>query len=34
MEVSKEKHAVGQLIGAPPGYIGFEDGGLLVDPVC
>jgi len=28
-----EKHAVSRLIGAPPGYIGFEDGGLLVDAI-
>ena len=28
-----EKHAVSRLIGAPPGYIGFEQGGLLVDAV-
>ncbi|MCP4113338.1 MAG: ATP-dependent Clp protease ATP-binding subunit ClpA [Desulfobacteraceae bacterium] len=28
-----EKHAVARLIGAPPGYIGFEQGGLLTDGV-
>jgi ATP-dependent Clp protease ATP-binding subunit ClpA len=28
-----EKHAVSRLIGAPPGYIGFEDGGLLVEAI-
>jgi ATP-dependent Clp protease ATP-binding subunit ClpA len=28
-----EKHTVSRLIGAPPGYIGFEQGGLLVDAV-
>ncbi len=28
-----EKHAVSRLIGAPPGYVGFEQGGLLVDAV-
>src|ERR1700680_4069688 len=28
-----EKHAVARLIGAPPGYVGFEQGGLLVDGV-
>ena len=28
-----EKHAVSRLIGAPPGYIGFEEGGLLIDAV-
>src|SRR4030095_10734378 len=28
-----EKHAVARLIGAPPGYVGFEQGGLIVDSV-
>jgi len=28
-----EKHAVARLIGAPPGYIGFEQGGLLTDGI-
>src|SRR5207247_11411851 len=28
-----EKHAVARLIGRPPGYVGFEQGGLLVDAV-
>ena len=28
-----EKHAVARLIGAPPGYVGFEQGGQLVDAV-
>jgi ATP-dependent Clp protease ATP-binding subunit ClpA len=28
-----EKHMVAQLVGAPPGYIGFEQGGLLSDAV-
>ena len=28
-----EKHAVARLIGAPPGYVGYEEGGLLVDRV-
>ena len=26
-----EKHAVARLIGAPPGYVGYEQGGLLTD---
>ncbi len=26
-----EKHAVARLIGAPPGYVGFDQGGLLTD---
>ena len=28
-----EKHMVARLIGAPPGYVGFEQGGLLTDAV-
>jgi len=28
-----EKHSVSRLIGAPPGYIGFDQGGLLTDAV-
>ena len=28
-----EKHTVSRLIGAPPGYIGYEQGGLLTDSV-
>ncbi len=28
-----EKHAVSRLIGAPPGYVGFDQGGLLVDEI-
>jgi ATP-dependent Clp protease ATP-binding subunit ClpA len=28
-----EKHAVARLIGAPPGYVGFEQGGLLTDAI-
>ncbi len=28
-----EKHAVAKLIGAPPGYIGFENGGMLTNIV-
>ena len=28
-----EKHAVARLIGAPPGYIGFEQGGLLSEGI-
>jgi ATP-dependent Clp protease ATP-binding subunit ClpA len=28
-----EKHAVSRLIGAPPGYVGYEEGGLLIDAV-
>ena len=28
-----EKHSVSRLIGAPPGYVGYEQGGLLTDSV-
>lgn len=28
-----ERHSVARLIGAPPGYVGFEQGGLLTDAV-
>jgi ATP-dependent Clp protease ATP-binding subunit ClpB len=28
-----EKHAVARLIGAPPGYVGFEEGGQLTEAV-
>ena len=28
-----EKHAVARLIGAPPGYVGYDQGGILVDAV-
>jgi ATP-dependent Clp protease ATP-binding subunit ClpA len=29
----QEKHTVSRLIGAPPGYVGFEQGGLLTDAI-
>jgi ATP-dependent Clp protease ATP-binding subunit ClpA len=28
-----ERHAVSRLIGAPPGYVGFEQGGLLTEQI-
>ena len=28
-----EKHAVSRLIGAPPGYVGYEEGGVLTEAV-
>ena len=28
-----EKHTVSKLIGAPPGYVGFEQGGILTDAI-
>jgi ATP-dependent Clp protease ATP-binding subunit ClpB len=28
-----EKHTVARLIGAPPGYVGYEEGGQLTEPV-
>ena len=33
MSEYRERHAVSRLIGAPPGYVGFEQGGLLTDTV-
>ncbi|HSK95202.1 MAG TPA: AAA family ATPase, partial [Euzebyales bacterium] len=29
----QEKHTVSRLIGAPPGYIGYEEGGQLTEPI-
>jgi ATP-dependent Clp protease ATP-binding subunit ClpB len=28
-----EKHSVARLLGAPPGYVGYEEGGQLTDAV-
>ncbi|MDR3161688.1 MAG: ATP-dependent Clp protease ATP-binding subunit ClpA [Spirochaetaceae bacterium] len=33
MSEYQEKHTVSRLIGSPPGYIGYEDGGLLTDAI-
>ena len=33
MSEYSEKHSVARLIGAPPGYVGFDQGGLLTDAV-
>ncbi|MCP4156920.1 MAG: ATP-dependent Clp protease ATP-binding subunit ClpA [bacterium] len=33
MSEYQEKHTVARLIGSPPGYVGFEQGGLLTDAV-
>jgi ATP-dependent Clp protease ATP-binding subunit ClpB len=33
MSEFQEKHAVARLIGAPPGYVGFEQGGVLTEAV-
>ncbi|MBD1583225.1 ATP-dependent Clp protease ATP-binding subunit ClpA [Pseudoalteromonas sp. S16_S37] len=33
MSEYSERHAVSRLIGAPPGYVGFEQGGLLTEAV-
>ena len=33
MSEYQEKHAVSKLIGAPPGYIGYEEGGQLTEAV-
>ncbi len=29
-----ERHTVSRLIGAPPGYVGFDQGGLLTEAIC
>lgn len=31
MSEYQEKHAVSRLVGAPPGYVGYEEGGLLTE---
>ena len=28
-----ERHSVSRLIGAPPGYVGFDQGGLMTDSI-
>jgi ATP-dependent Clp protease ATP-binding subunit ClpB len=28
-----ERHAAARLVGAPPGYVGYEDGGVLTNPI-
>jgi len=33
MSEYSEKHTVSRLLGAPPGYAGFEDGGILTDAI-
>ncbi len=33
MSEYRERHSVSRLIGAPPGYVGFEDGGQLTEAV-
>ncbi len=33
MSEYQEKHTVSRLVGSPPGYVGFEDGGLLTDAI-
>ncbi|XP_057477502.1 chaperone protein ClpB3, mitochondrial-like [Actinidia eriantha] len=33
MSEYKEKHAVARLVGAPPGYVGYEEGGQLTEAV-
>jgi ATP-dependent Clp protease ATP-binding subunit ClpB len=33
MSEYQERHTVSRLIGAPPGYIGFDEGGQLTEPV-
>ncbi len=33
MSEYQEKHSIARLIGAPPGYVGYEEGGQLTEPV-
>ena len=33
MSEYQEKHTVARLLGAPPGYVGFEEGGQLTEAV-
>lgn len=33
MSEYQEKHTVSRLVGSPPGYVGFDEGGLLTDAV-
>ncbi|WP_289451749.1 AAA family ATPase, partial [Klebsiella pneumoniae] len=33
MSEFQEKHNVARLVGAPPGYVGYEDAGQLTDKV-
>lgn len=33
MSEYQEKHTVARLIGAPPGYVGYEEGGILIDTI-
>ena len=33
MSEYQEKHSVSRLVGSPPGYVGFEEGGILVKEV-
>ena len=28
-----EKHAISRLVGAPPGYVGYEEGGQLTEKI-
>ena len=33
MSEYQEKHSVSRLVGAPPGYVGYEEGGMLVNKI-
>ncbi|MBW9145445.1 ATP-dependent Clp protease ATP-binding subunit ClpA [Clostridium sp. CM027] len=33
MSEYQEKHTVARLIGAPPGYVGYEEGGMLIEAI-
>ena len=34
MSEFSERHSVSRLVGAPPGYVGYEEGGQLTEAVC
>ena len=34
MSEYQERHTVSRLVGAPPGYVGYEEGGQLTEAVC
>ncbi|NIO28942.1 MAG: AAA domain-containing protein, partial [Candidatus Latescibacteria bacterium] len=33
MSEYQERHTVSRLIGSPPGYVGYDEGGLLTDAI-
>ena len=34
MSEYQERHSVSRLVGAPPGYVGYDEGGQLTEAVC